>query len=132
VEIGSDERGSILERRRRNSRAILSNYDLEDNNLNFNLENAMKTERSIFGEHGPAGFPNQSAIRERLIEHGDTTAVEPWATDFDAFAAAVLKTVRMTGRCTNNQANVLALECMTAAGPRKRLRRYRRRKTDAR
>jgi hypothetical protein len=90
----------------------------------------MKLERSTFGQHGPAGFPNQSAIRERLTEDADVCAVEFWASDFDQYAKAVLESVRDTGRCTNNQANVLALECMTAACRRQKADARLRRRTD--
>ena len=78
----------------------------------------MKPQRSIFGEHGPAGFPNMSAIREKLIDNGDTTCVAFWEPDFDKYAKAVLSTVRTTGKCTENQGNVLAMECMNVAGRR--------------
>jgi hypothetical protein len=71
----------------------------------------MKPERSIFCEHGPAGLP----IRARLTEDADVCAVEFWESDFDQYAKAVLESVRTSGKCTPNQANVLALECMTAA-----------------
>ena len=80
----------------------------------------MKPERSIFGQHGPAGFPNMSAIREKLIDNGDMTCVAFWESDFDQYAKSVLNSVRTNGKCTLNQGNLLAMECMNAAGRRQK------------
>ena len=80
----------------------------------------MKPERSTFAEHAPVGFPNQSAIRERLTRNADVAAVEFWESDFDRYAIDVLNSVRETLRCSDKQANILAKECLLAACRRQR------------
>ena len=80
----------------------------------------MTNERSVFAQNGPAGFPNSSEIRTRIQSKADTSAVEFWEKDFGKFAQAVLQTVKTYGKCSENQANVIAKECMLVASRRLR------------
>jgi len=75
----------------------------------------MANERSVFGENGPFGFPNLSAIRERLIGNADASAVEFWQDGFGDFAKAVLATVRKNVQCSPKQAEVIVMECQNVA-----------------
>jgi hypothetical protein len=75
----------------------------------------MMKKRSVFAENVPGGFPNLSAIRERLIRFSDSSAVEFWRDGFDPFAQAVLESIGRFGKCTQNQGNLIAKECLLVA-----------------
>ena len=76
----------------------------------------MGKKRDVVGQNG---FPNMSAIRERLIRDSDFSAVDFWQADFSEDAKVILQRVKRTGSCTENDANDLCEECSIVAARRR-------------